>query len=458
MQDLIVAPATPLAPSALAVIRLSGTNAISTADRLFRAKNGKTLSQLPGYTAAYGILRAPDDGEPIDDVMLWVYRRPHSYTGEDLVEITCHGGVLVVRAILSAFLSAGARLADAGEFSKRAFLAGKLDLTQAESIMHLIGAESHDARRSARAQMDGVLARKISSLKEELLHMTAQLAVWADYPEEDLEAVADADLSPAIAALSQQLGDLEDRFSYGKMMREGVDTVLVGSPNVGKSTLMNLLCQSDKSIVTEVAGTTRDVLEEQVVLSGVTLRLSDTAGIHHTSEQVEAAGIVRSRSKMQSAQLLLLVLDGSRPLREEERSLLQEVRTQQVPTIAVIHKADLPQQLDLSEVTAAFPVVVHTAQDDPRVIEILTEAITSQLSLHQLDPAGAILATERQRDCVARSKKSLGEAMEALQAGMTLDAVTICLEEALAPLLELSGERVTDQVVSAVFHNFCVGK
>lgn len=457
MADSIAAIATSLSPGAISMIRISGDTAIEIADRVFRSSGGKSLQQFSGYTASYGMV-LDDRQNTIDDVMAIVYKAPKSYTGEDMVEITCHGGVLITRAVLRRLLLAGAKLAQPGEFSKRAFLNGKMNLAQAESVMELIHANNMDALRSVRAQMDGVLSQQISDIKQKLLQITAHLSAWADYPEEDIQELDLKGLQITLKQIHQQLTELETSFETGKIIRNGVDTVIVGKPNVGKSTLMNRLSQFEKSIVSDAAGTTRDVVEETIQLGAVTLRLSDTAGIRETEDAVEQQGLSRALLKMKSAQLLIAVFDYAKPLDGYDQLLFDSLRQIDAPILAVINKTDLPQKLDDTMITAQVEHVITTSKQDPDTIQKFSDHIRELLQISGVDAGATFLLNERQLDCVCTAKQYLLESIQALEAGMTWDAVTILLESAVHALLELSGERVTEAVVDQVFHHFCVGK
>lgn len=455
--NTIAAIATPLALGGVSMIRISGDGAFAVAERVFRPISGEKLSKKAGYSACYGDF-VGSDGKTVDDGIALVFHAPHSYTGEDVVELSCHGGVCITREILRLVLDAGARLAEAGEFSKRAFLNGKMSLTQAEGVMDLIHSRSLQAARSAHSQMDGALYRRIAGIREELLTIAGHLSAWADYPEEDLEEVESSDLLGQLRRAKQGTERLLATFDSGKLLREGVETVLVGKPNVGKSTLMNLLSGCEKSIVTEIAGTTRDVVEETVQIGDVLLRLADTAGIHETEDVVEKFGVERAISRISTAGLVLAVFDYSEPLSEDDRKLTQAIEKQEVPVLAIVHKTDLEGKLDEGFLREHYDHLVFTSKEDAGSLDRIGEAIADLLQLRSFDPAQGILANERQRSSAVAADRALGEAVEALENGMTLDAVNISVEEALNALLELSGERVTEAVVNQVFHHFCVGK
>lgn len=450
--DTIAAIATATAPAGIGVIRLSGADAVAVADRVFRPAGGKTLSQLEGYRAAYG--KVYDADGPIDEAVALRFTAPHSYTGEDVVELSCHGGTYLLQRALRAVLANGARMAEPGEFTRRAFENGKLDLTAAESVMDLIGAQGEQAHAAALSVKDGATFREIEAVRSRLLHAAASLAAWADFPDEDVPAVDGDSLLAALLDAEQRLDALRRTADQGKILREGAEVVIVGKPNVGKSTVMNRLARWDRSIVTEVAGTTRDAIEETVSVRGVPLRITDTAGIRETGDPVEAIGVSIARKKMDSAALILAVFDRSRPISEEDRELLKSLQGRRA--VLLLNKTDLPPAFDKSALPEGSRTVALSAKQDPT--DPLEEAILSAVGMDRLDPSAGILANARQLDCAMRALQAVRDAANALRSGVTLDAVGVCLDDALAALYELTGETVSEQVVDDVFRRFCVGK
>ena len=452
--DTIAAISTPQAAGGIGIVRISGRDAAAIADRVFEAADKSSLVDSAGYAAHYGYV--VQNGNTIDEAIALVFKAPRSYTGEDVVELSCHGGLYIVRRVLRAVLENGARLAEAGEFTRRAFENGKLSLTQAESVMDIIGAQGEQAARAAISAREGRLAQKIDALKTEITGYAAHLAAWADYPEEDLipvdtDELAD-NLGQCIAKLRKMIADGD----AGRVIRDGVDTVIVGKPNVGKSTLMNCLAGCERSIVTHIAGTTRDIVEEKVVLGDVILRLADTAGIHATDDPVESIGVERAVSRMDSAGLVLAVFDNSMPLDENDKTLLESLKNR--PCVAVINKNDMENRLDRAFIEQTIGRVVDISAKDESGIDVLGEEVAKLLGVAALNPADGILSGERQLDCARECLQMLEEAKLALDIGMTLDAVNVSLDSAIAALLELTGERATDVVTDAVFHQFCVGK
>lgn len=455
MNRTIAAIATPAAPAGLGVIRLSGEDARVIAARVFRpARRGASLPEAPGYTALYGYVY-DEDGD-IDDAVALVFRAPHSYTGEDVVEFSCHGGLYLLQRTLRALLAAGASPAGPGEFTRRAFLNGKMDLTAAESVMDSIAASGRLAAKAALAAREGRLFRRMEQVRLRLAAMAAQFAAYVDYPDDDIPDLQPSAMREVLLAARDEVEALLATFDAGRVLREGVDTVIVGRPNVGKSTLMNQLAGWERSIVTAIPGTTRDVVEETVRLGDVTLRLSDTAGLRASEDTVEAIGVERARSRLRAAALALIVLDGSAPLSQEDRELLENLRD--APAIAIINKADLPLKMTPDEVRALCPYTVVLSAQEGKGLDELTAAVRELTGVAGLDETQPILTTERQRDALRRCQDGLGEALNAVENGMTPDAVSVSVDAAMAALLELTGERVTDTVVDEVFARFCVGK
>lgn len=450
----IAAISTPLGTGGVGVIRISGPDAIRIAEAVFSPAGGQPLSASHGYTAHYG--RLHDREGEFDEAVATVFRAPRSYTGEDVVELSCHGGLYLVQRTLRAVLDHGASLAGPGEFTKRAYLNGKLSLAQAESVMDLIGAAGRQSAQAALAGRDGALSHKIDGIAAELVDQAAHLAAWNDYPDEDMESVTPEPLAAALRSSLRECQALLDGYDTGRILREGVDTAIIGRPNVGKSTLMNLLAGTQKSIVTAIPGTTRDVVEETVLAGEIVLRLADTAGIRDTDDPVEQAGVQLARRRLESAQLVLVVLDRSEPLSEGDLALLASLAGR--PAIAVLNKSDLPPQLEEKALAGLVSQTVEISARTGEGAENLIQAIAELLHLSDVDPSAPLLANERQRICLQKAATALEEAVQALEEGVTLDAVSVCLDEAIGPLLELTGRRVSDAVVDAVFAQFCVGK
>lgn len=455
MDKTIAAISTGQAPGGLGVIRVSGPQAFMICEKVFRSSFGRKISGMPGYTAALG--EALDlSGEKLDDCVALVFHAPKSYTGEDVVELSCHGGLYVTRRILAELLRAGAVPAGPGEFTRRAFLNGKLDLAQAESVMEAIGAQNQHAARAAQAAGSGLLSKQIEEICVQLQALASHLAAWADFPEEDVDAVGNDEIMSCLLRCSSSLDGLLDGFQKGRMFREGLRTVIVGRPNVGKSTLMNLLAGRERSIVTPFAGTTRDVVEDQVSLAGVSLLLADTAGLRETDDPVEKIGVAAARKHLEMAELVLAVFDGSQELEQEDFALIRNIRN--VPTIAVVNKSDLEQNLDLSQIERVFPHYVLVSAGKGEGLEQLEQVFSDLLGIRELQAGTPELFTERQYSAASSAKEALAQAIDSIEQGFTLDAVTVCVEDALGSLFQLTGRKVSDEVIDQVFEQFCVGK
>lgn len=451
----IAAVSTAQAPGAIGIVRISGPDARHVAGKVFRSAHGKTLEQIRGYTALYG--RVHDSDGDIDEAIALNFRAPASFTGENVVELSCHGGIYVTRRLLKAVLEAGAVPAGPGEFTRRAFLNGKMGLTEAESVMQIIGAQGGQAAKAALAGHDGALEKKIREVRDCLTGAAAHLSAWADYPDDDIPQVTPEELKTSLQKAKSGLEKLLRQFEAGRALREGVETVIAGRPNAGKSTLMNLLAGCERSIVTQYAGTTRDVVEDTVLLGGIPLHLADTAGIREkTDDPVESIGVNRAYKRIRTAQLVLAVFDGSEELDDSDRVLTEKLDG--VPCIAVVNKSDLPQNIDLKYIKSKFVHTVILSAETGSGLEELQTAVENILGTSELDPAQGMLFTERQRDACRKALDCVEEAREALNSGLTFDAVTVSLEGAISALLELTGERATETVVDSVFHHFCVGK
>jgi len=450
----IAAIATPLAAGGLGVIRISGEDAINIADKIFRPYSGKSLKEMKGYTAAYGDVF---DGETkIDDAVALVFRAPKSYTGENVVEISCHGGVYVLTRALRAALNAGAEPAEPGEFTKRAFLNGKMDLTAAEAVMSVISAHGEQALSAARTALEGALGRKINEIADSLIKISAGFAVWTDYPEEDIPELDFDAVKGSLEEAKEALSGLLSTFEAGQAITEGVRTVICGVPNVGKSSLMNLLCGMERSIVTDIPGTTRDVVEETVKIGNVLLRLADTAGVRDTEDTVENIGVRLAVKRMRDAGLILAVFDGSRELKDEDREFLKALEGKRA--IAVINKADLEIKTDIEEIKKSIPELVMLSCKTGKGLDNLRETIEKLLGTENFDTTAPMLANERQRSCCQRALDAIADALEALEMGVTSDAVNVCIDSAINSLLVLTGRKASEAVVDEVFRSFCVGK
>ena len=450
----IAAISTPNAAGGIAVIRISGEDAISIADKVFSPYGNKKVTEMAGYTCAYGV--AHNGSERIDDCILTVFRAPHSYTGEDIAELSCHGGLYVTKKILRAILSNGAVNAEAGEFTKRAYLNGKIDLTKAEAVMDIISAKGERELKMAESLREGAAYKKAKKCSERLMKILGDLAAWADYPEEDIPEVHSDVLSEELKVIRDELRSLVRNYDSGRILREGAATAIIGRPNVGKSTLFNCLSGCERSIVTDIAGTTRDVIEESVRIGDITLRLSDTAGIRETDDVIEGIGVEIAEKMISASELVIAVFDGSCLLTADDLRLINKINKNK--TIAVINKNDIEQKIDISVLEGSIKHIVYLSAKENSGIEQLQSAIEEILSLNEADFDTATAANERQKKCIDTALEGIESAISSLEIGEMLDAVNVLLDEAEQSLLMLTGEKVTDAVVDEVFSRFCVGK
>lgn len=450
----IAAISTGQAAGGIGVVRISGENALSVADRIFKTVSGIKLEKLSGYKAAFG--KVFFEEKCVDEAIALVFKAPKSYTGEDVVEISCHGGLLVTKQVLRAALANGAVPAEAGEFTKRAFLNGKMDLTRAESVMNIISAKSEQAKSAALNTLDGALYKKISEISLSLKKIAAQMAAWVDYPDEEIDDLSDDKLKETLLTAKAELEKLIKSFDVGQIIIEGVETAIVGKPNVGKSTLMNLLSGCEKSIVTSVAGTTRDIVEETVTLGNNVLRLADTAGLHDTEDTVEKIGVDRTRQKLDRASLVLAVFDSSTEVDDEDMEIIKMCNGKNA--VAIINKTDLNTKFNAEKINKSFENVVYLSAKDRNGIQELEKAIEKVLGTADFDTSAATLMNERQLACCKSALQSIDEAISALEIGMTRDALNVNIDVAVESLDTLTGEKATESVVNEIFSQFCVGK
>ncbi len=457
----IAAIATPPGKGGVALIRVSGKDAVAIASACVRLRSGISLDALPARRTSYADFL--DRGEILDDVLVTVFRAPHSYTGEDTVEIACHGGILLTQTVLSALLAAGAVLPEPGEFTRRAVLSGRLSLTEAEGISSLLEAKSRHQIRLSAVGARTRLTSALDDLRASLLSLISTLYAKIDYPEEDLADLSEEEIIARLGALLSGMDKLLHTYGTGHAVSEGIPTVLCGSPNVGKSSLYNLLSGDDLAIVTDYAGTTRDVLSATVSAGRVLLHLSDTAGLRDTLDPVEEIGVSRSRDRMAAAELLLAVFDGSRPLADEDHALLADLRGTEQCVIAVINKAD---NTDISkarfpeeEIAAVTPHIVRlsakTGAGKEELIALIERLFTDE-NLRLGDEG--ILSSARQHAALLRAREGVSRSLEAFRAGYPADLASSDLEVALSEFSALDGHTVNEEIITDIFSRFCLGK
>lgn len=454
MSKTIAAVATGNSVSGIGVIRISGDDAIEIAQKVFKAMDGTPLSSLNGYTAKYGNVYY--NGESFDNAVALVFRNPKSYTGEDVVELSVHGGIFIVEKTLEAVFAAGAVPAQAGEFTKRAFLNGKIDLAQAEGVAALISAQGQEAAKASFNLLQGSLSNKITKVLDELINCSASMAAWVDYPDEEIPELQEDALQETLEKAKSALDELLKNYENGIVMTQGVDTAIVGKPNAGKSTLMNMLSGVEKSIVTHIEGTTRDIVENSVRLGNMVLHLSDTAGIRESDDVVEAIGIKKAIEKIDSASLILAVFDGSSPLNDDDRMLIESCKDK--PCVAVVNKTDLESRLEIDEIKAHFDDIVFISAKNQDGADALEKTVKSLLGVENFDSSQPILANKRQKLCVSNAYEHICQALDGAHMGITYDAINVMIDSAVDELLSLTGKKATEEVVNNIFSRFCVGK
>ncbi|GAB5856277.1 tRNA uridine-5-carboxymethylaminomethyl(34) synthesis GTPase MnmE [Staphylococcus aureus] len=456
--DTITSISTPMGEGAIGIVRLSGPQAVEIADKLYKGKH--LLNDVPSHTINYGHIIDPESKEVVEEVMVSVLRAPKTFTREDIIEINCHGGILTINRVLELTMTYGARMAEPGEFTKRAFLNGRIDLSQAEAVMDFIRSKTDRASKVAMNQIEGRLSDLIKKQRQSILEILAQVEVNIDYPEyDDVEDATTEFLLEQSKEIKQEINRLLDTGAQGKIMREGLSTVIVGKPNVGKSSMLNNLIQDNKAIVTEVAGTTRDVLEEYVNVRGVPLRLVDTAGIRETEDIVEKIGVERSRKALSQADLILFVLNNNEALTQEDYTLYEVVKNEDV--IVIVNKMDLEQNIDINEVKDMIgdaPLVQTSMLKQEGIDEL-------EIQIRDLFFGGEVqnqdmtyVSNSRHISLLKQARQTIQDAIDAAESGVPMDMVQIDLTRTWEILGEIIGETASDELIDQLFSQFCLGK
>ncbi len=452
----VAAVSTPRGKGGVALIRISGEEAAAVAGRCFLPKCGKSIENLTPRTAYFGDIIS--EGEIIDDGILTVFRAPHSYTGEDMVEISCHGGVLVTEQVLTAVLLAGASPAAAGEFTRRAFVNGKLTLTKAEAVGEILEAKSTAQLRIAASQRRGALSDKTDKAAKELTALVADVYAKIDYPDEDLSEIDDCEFATRANAVKNELEKLKATYRFGSAVFEGINTVICGAPNRGKSSLYNAIVNEDAAIVTSIAGTTRDILERDIPLGNIMLHLTDTAGIHETEDIVEKIGVERAKERLSSAELVICVLDSSKPLDESDLALFNELSKTAAPKIAILNKSDLEGAKNSLPVGLFIKEISMSAKNGEGLND-LKAAVEELFTTEKIDiGSDAVVTSARQFSALCEALTLIDDALSAVNDGIGADIASSSLERAIAAIGELDGKSVSENVVSEIFGRFCVGK
>ena len=457
--DTIAAIATAVGEGGIGIVRLSGPGAVAVADRLFRGVKGRPAAVQPSHHATYGHIIDPASGQTVDEVLCLVMRAPRSYTREDVVEIHCHGGPLPLKRILGLVLAAGARLAEPGEFTKRAFLNGRLDLSQAEAVIDVIRAKTDASLRMAVGQLAGAFSEKVRLFRQETLRLVAHLEAAIDFPEEDIEELAAQDVAATVDRLVAEIDALLATAQTGRILREGLATVIVGRPNVGKSSLLNTLLGETRAIVTDIPGTTRDIIEEYINIGGIPLKVIDTAGIRETADTVERIGVARAREVTAQADLILLVLDASAPLSADDKEVMALLDGRQA--IVLINKTDLPAAVDMAEVARHVPdkpVIRISATEGTGVAELEKAIVDLVYSGRVSQAEAAFVNNVRHSHILQTARDHLTAAGITATGGLPPDCVVVDLRAAWEKLGEITGDTVGEDIIDQIFAQFCIGK
>ncbi|MEW6739301.1 MAG: tRNA uridine-5-carboxymethylaminomethyl(34) synthesis GTPase MnmE [Nitrospirota bacterium] len=476
LEDTIVAISTPIGEGGIGIVRLSGKDAIPIADKVFFSPKDRKLRDAKSHTVVYGFVIDPAKNERIDEVIAMIMKAPKTYTREDVVEINCHGGMLPLRATLQLLLREGARLAEPGEFTKRAFLNGRIDLSQAEAVIDVIRAKTEQAERLALRQLEGRLSAKITDMRDKVTELCMHIEAYIDFPEDEIEVIEKGDLLDSMQSIGSELLSISKRYDEGRFFREGVSTAIVGKPNVGKSSLLNSLLQKDRAIVTEMPGTTRDVIEDYLNINGLPLRIMDTAGIRETHDLAEIEGVRRSLKAIEGADIVLAVLDAGRPFDEADKEVIDKVKDKRA--VIVINKSDIesPALLkirDTSHISESicrkvnanmgcvpnFPIVKVSALKGDGIDDLKDAIYSLCITAGKASDAEDIIITNlRHRQSIDRALKSLKDAEDALKRNEPLEVVALFLRESLDSLGEIIGEVTTEDILNKIFSEFCIGK
>ena len=457
-EDTISAVTTAPGSAAVGIVRISGPEALQIADQMFFAASGKKLETYPSHTMVYGFVK-DRGGKDIDEVLTVYMKAPRSYTAEDVIEIQCHGGMQSIRNILALTYYYGARPAEPGEFTKRAFLNGRIDLVQAESVMDIINSKSDAALKIAVQQQEGFLSKKLKAVRKELRDVIVHLEAVIDYPEEDIEDVTYKEVSEAIGRAKSEVYKLLEGAHTGRILKEGLRTAIIGRPNVGKSSLLNTLLKEDRALVSEFEGTTRDVIEEQMIIGGVPILLADTAGIHDTQDFVEKLGVERSRAFLDKAELIMAVLDGTQPLTEDDEKILTAVKDKNI--VFVVNKTDIADSVITKILAERFPAenVIEVSAKTGEGIDNLENWLKNYVYGSSRQSSEEIyIQNERQINLLRQARESLDDAVAAAEERLPYDCLTIDVDRALSLMGEITGETVRDEIINEIFARFCVGK
>jgi tRNA modification GTPase len=457
IEDTIAAISTPVGQGGIGIVRLSGPDAVTIADRIFRTGKDECLASAPSHRMFYGQIIDPADGHTADEALVSLMRAPNSYTREDVVEINCHGGMVAVRKVLELVLRQGARPAEPGEFTKRAFLNGRIDLSQAEAVLDIINAKTGESMKIACEQLRGGLSERLASLRDELIEISALVEAYIDFPEDEIENASKEEIRRKLGAAKKEIERLSDTFHEGRFFRDGLSTAIVGRPNVGKSSLLNALLRKNRAIVTALPGTTRDLIEDYLNIRGLPVRIMDTAGIRNSDEVIEQEGIRRSMQAIEHADFIIALFDGSCPLTQEDHDLIDIIRDKHA--VIVISKADLPRMLQPEHIAAGSGRQIHVSTVTGQGIEELKKVIfESNLHGWKGESEGVIVTNMRHKAALDSAAESLGKAAELIAGNEPLELFSIEMRDALNRIGEITGAVTPDDVLQKIFSSFCIGK
>ncbi|MCF8008696.1 MAG: tRNA uridine-5-carboxymethylaminomethyl(34) synthesis GTPase MnmE [Halanaerobiales bacterium] len=458
-EDTIAAIATPYGTSGTGKVRISGPNAIKIGSKIFQASSGKKLLQVESHTAHHGYIVNPEINNAVDEVLAIVMIQPRSFTGEDVVEFDCHGGMVPLESVLELVINNGARMAEPGEFSKRAFMNGKIDMAQAEAIIEVINSKTAKSLSIAIEQLKGGLSEKIEKIKDDAVELLAHLEASIDFPEDEIEGFDSTQLHQRVKKIEEPIKGLLKTAKQGKLYQEGIKTVIVGKPNVGKSSLLNYLLQENRAIVTDIPGTTRDVIEEYINLDGIPLKIIDTAGVRESEDIVEKIGVKKTRNSLKKADLVLMMLDVSQGLTEEDLKVYELIKNK--PTILVINKTDLDQEIDLKQLQKKFkehPLLWISVKEEQGIEELKNTILDEILHENISSDQDVMITKVRHRNALQNALKAVNSLKRALDNDMAHDFLTIDLKDILFHLGSITGETVTEDIVDRIFSDFCLGK
>ena len=458
IESTIAAISTPPGIGGIGVIRISGNKSLQIIDKLFVSPTEKKISEIKSHSVNYGYIVECNSRKTIDEVIILIMKKPNSYTKEDVVEIQCHGGIVSTKLILEEVLKSGAELAEPGEFAKRAFLNGRIDLLQAEAISDIIYSKTNYGLRNAVNQLEGELSKKISSVRNEIISLVSHLQAIVDFPEEDIEELSSEKIEFSLKNIYEKLEYLLDTAESGKILKDGVKTAIIGKPNVGKSSFLNAMVRENRAIVTEIPGTTRDVIEEYVNIKGIPLRMMDTAGIRETDDIVEKIGVEKSREILNSVDFIIFIIDGSIPLSESDYEIINIIKDKK--SLVIINKSDLPRKINIVEIVNIFrDKILECSLLKNEGLDKVEEFIYHMFYSGLINSKDETLITNvRQKDALFKAAKNLEESLIAIDSGMPIDMVSIDLTHAIDNLGEMIGLTISEEIVDRIFHDFCLGK